>query len=294
MGHQWQAIGRTVCGAAHKRAGLTNQDSITWYPILEPGPPLVMAVSDGHGSAKSFRSHWGSAFAVETAREVIREVLRPPPAPIAEADLSDVKRLLEERLPGELVRNWEARVSAHFEQYPFTTAELEKMASGETTSSLESLEENPLLAYGATLITILVTQDYIAYAQLGDGDVLTVSDTGEVSRPLPDDERLFANETTSLCTKNAWGDFRTAFQVITNTLPALILASTDGYSNSFLDETNFLKVGSDLLEMLRTEGLSKISASLDGWLEQASQEGSGDDITLGVICRMDALQGGAK
>ena len=294
MGHQWQAIGKTVCGAAHKRAGLTNQDSITWYPIFEPGPPLVMAVSDGHGSAKSFRSHWGSAFAVETAREVIREVLKPPPTPISGTDLSNVKRMLEERLPGELVRNWEARVSAHFEHYPFTHAELEKMTSGDSAGSLESLEKNPLLAYGATLITILVTQDYIAYAQLGDGDILTVSDAGDVSRPLPDDERLFANETTSLCIKDAWSDFRTGFQVLTNSPPALMLVSTDGYSNSFLDETDFLKVGSDLLEMLRAEGLQTISASLYGWLDQASQEGSGDDITLGVICRMDALQGGAE
>lgn len=294
MGHQWQAIGRTVCGATHQRVGQTNQDSITWYPIFEPGPPLVMAVSDGHGSAKSFRSHWGSAFAVEIAREVIREVLKPPPTPISEAELSHVKRLLEERLPGELVRNWEARVRAHFELDPFSDAELEKVSSGDTTVSLKNLDENPLLAYGATLITVLVTQDFIAYAQLGDGDILTVSYDGEVSRPLPDDERLFANETTSLCTKNAWSDFRTGFQVITNSPPALILVSTDGYSNSFLDDTSFLKVGSDLLKLLRAESLSKISDSLEGWLVQASQEGSGDDITLGIICRMDALQGGAE
>jgi hypothetical protein len=29
---------------------------------------------------------------------------------------------------------------------------------------------------------------------------------------------------------------------------------------------------------------------MEGWLNEASQEGSGDDITLGIICRSDMVQ----
>lgn len=59
--------------------------------------------------------------------------------------------------------------------------------------------------------------------------------------------------------------------------------------NSFSDSAGFLKVGSDLLEMLRADGFDSINASLRGWLEEATRSGSGDDCTLGLICRMDAL-----
>jgi hypothetical protein len=59
--------------------------------------------------------------------------------------------------------------------------------------------------------------------------------------------------------------------------------------NSFSESAGFFKVGSDLLEMLRADGFDPINASLKGWLEEATRSGSGDDCTLGLIVRMDAL-----
>ena len=147
------------------------------------------------------------------------------------------------------------------------------------------------LAYGATLLAVVVAESFILYLQLGDGDILVVSEAGEVSRaPLPTDERLFANETTSLCLRDAWREFRSHFQVISASSPALILVSTDGYGNSFRDEAGFLQVGADVLAMIRADGLDAVSASLETWLTEASQEGSGDDVTLGILCRMDTLE----
>jgi hypothetical protein len=148
---------------------------------------------------------------------------------------------------------------------------------------------NPLLAYGATSLTVAVEESFILYLQLGDGEILYVSGKGEVTRALPEDERLFANETTSLCTPDAEENFRVRLQPLAGEPPALILISTDGYVNSFSDSAGFFKVGSDLLEMLRADGFDPVNASLKGWLEEATRSGSGDDCTLGLICRMDAL-----
>ena len=69
--------------------------------------------------------------------------------------------------------------------------------------------------------------------------------------------------------------------------PALILLATDGYANSFVNEAAFLQVGTDILEMIRTEGLETVQENLATWLAEASQDGSGDDITLGILCRTD-------
>ena len=67
-------------------------------------------------------------------------------------------------------------------------------------------------------------------------------------------------------------------------VPALVLLSTDGYANSFEDDGGFLSVGSDLLMMLREHDTAAVQRDLETWLEEASREGSGDDITLGVLC----------
>jgi hypothetical protein len=61
------------------------------------------------------------------------------------------------------------------------------------------VEANPHLAYGATSLSFLLTPTYALYLQLGDGEMVTVSESGKIGHPLPEDSRLLANETTSLC-----------------------------------------------------------------------------------------------
>jgi len=283
---EWRVIGKSVRGASHVRADMPNQDAICWLPESGAGLSLILAVSDGHGSAKSFRSDVGANLAVNTAMEVLQEFLDGQPDV---ANLSAIKRTAEERLPQELERRWKKEVKDDIKNKPLSTDKLDELQENEGASALQAVETNPLLAYGATLLTALVAESFIVYLQLGDGDILTVSETGEVVSPLPRDERLFANETTSLCSHNSWRDFRVGFQTLIQP-PALILLSTDGYANSFRDEEAFLKVGTDIWRMIRSDGLDEVNESLEMWLTEASQIGSGDDITLGIICRMDALQ----
>ncbi|MEJ7709405.1 MAG: protein phosphatase 2C domain-containing protein [Pyrinomonadaceae bacterium] len=57
-------IGETVAGASHLRAGIPNQDAILCLRESSVGVPLIISISDGHGSNKCFRSDRGSRFAV--------------------------------------------------------------------------------------------------------------------------------------------------------------------------------------------------------------------------------------
>jgi hypothetical protein len=166
---------------------------------------------------------------------------------------------------------------------------LDALAAKDGPRARQKVEEHPSLAYGATLLVTLVTDAFIAFFQLGDGDILVVSDSGEVTRPIAHDERLFANETTSLSGASAWTEFQTSFQPLAGSPPAMILMSTDGYSNSFRDEDSFLKVGADILDVMRSDGVQKVRGSLREWLAEASKSGSGDDISLGIVYREDAF-----
>jgi len=269
---RWQAAGQSVRGAAHERSSMPNQDAICWRPDSGAGSSLVLAVADGHGSSRYPRSHIGASLAVETATQLVHDFVTGQ----ADAEnLSLVKRAAEEWLPRAMVREWREAVGEHVKANPLSDIELDALgrANGDLTK-----------AYGATIVTAAVAERFVLYLQLGDGEILTVTDQGAVSKPLVKDERLFANETTSLCTADAWSDFRVSFQPITHEQPALILLATDGYPNSFRDEAGFLKVGPDILKTIRAEGLDRVKDNLEGWLSDSTRAGSGDDVTLGILC----------
>ena len=283
----WQVFGASVRGASHERASLPNQDAIGWWPESAAGPPLLLAVADGHGSVKCFRSDVGSRLGVETALQILQEFVEGQSEP---SDLTAVKRAIEEQLPVAIERRWKQAVERHLEENPLLVKEVARLEDDAGTAARKAVEENPILAYGATILALLVQESFVACLQLGDGDILVVTDTGQIVRPMEDDARLFANETTSLSSADCWRDFRTYFQVWADAQPALLMASTDGYSNAFSSDAGFLAVGSDLLELLRSEGLEKVKEDLSGWLEEASRQGSGDDVTAGVLCRTAALK----
>jgi hypothetical protein len=266
MRNHWQVVGQSVRGAVHERNGLPNQDAICWLPASGEGSSIVLAVADGHGSARYSRSHIGSCLAVESAAQLVHEFIN------SQADnLSLLKDATEDWLPRALVRKWVELVTNHYTADP--------------------LNEESIVAYGATLIVAAVSERFALYLQLGDGEILTVSASGEVTRPLTRDERLIANETTSLCAPDAWRDFRVSFQPLNHSCPALILLSTDGYPNSFRHESGFFKVGSDILHLIRENGLSFIKENLAGWLSDSTRAGSGDDITLGILCSVSNVDG---
>jgi hypothetical protein len=77
------------------------------------------------------------------------------------------------------------------------------------------------------------------------------------------------------------------FQPLTQSPPALVLLSTDGYPNSFRDESGFLKVGSDILDMVQENGLASVQDHLAGWLSDSTRAGSGDDVTLGILSSLE-------
>jgi serine/threonine protein phosphatase PrpC len=286
---RWQIIGETVPGASHLRAGVPNQDSILQLRESDRTAPLVVSIADGHGSPKCFRSDKGSRFVVKKCAQIVSEFLDERRGKF---DLAEVESKGKDYFPKEIVKEWRKAVEAHLKDNPFTEEEFKKLEEKSGASSRQLVEENPLLAYGTTSLTVALEENFVLYLQLGDGDILNVSASGEVTKPLPEDARLLANETTSMCLPKAEKDFRFFLQNISpEQSPAMILLSTDGYLNSFSSEAGFFQAGTDILSMLGTEnGFEGVSENLKSWLQEATQMGSGDDSTVAIIYRPDALK----
>ena len=252
----------------------------------------MMAVSDGHGSPKCVRSEVGSRLAVKVAIDCVDRFFDGSSA--EDKRFAEDKRRFENDFPSDLVTSWREAVSNHARENPLTEADYDRVNQGAGAQAVAALREAAekgagtalFLAYGATILLVVVADSGIFYAQLGDGDILAVSAASEVESPLPEDASLIANETTSLCMRDAVRQFRFGFHHREKEPPALILVSTDGYANAFASPQDFHKVGTDVLRMIQESGLPT-EVEIAPWLEAASSLGSGDDVTLGILCRAE-------
>lgn len=255
----WRATGASVQGNYHQQIGLPNQDAFGSSAVEGE---VTIAVADGHGSARCYRSDRGSAFAVEAALSVAGQfTARTDPVAILSCD----QEHLRAGICTAIVMRWRELVNQDL---------ISRGETGLSTSSRYDELADLLLPYGSTLMTVIATQGYLLYLQLGDGDILTISLEGTVERPLERDPRLFGNQTTSLCLPEAANDFYTTVTGVNDRMPAAVLLATDGLVNSYQNETEFHKAAHRLFTEERhlTELLSRISST-----------GSRDDITVGML-----------
>ncbi len=257
----------TVPGAVHLRNGRRNEDAVAWLPADGEGERVIMAVSDGHGSAISPRSALGSAIAVAVTTELLWELPHPVTAEMVE------------RAVGAIVERWTRMVSEHLARNPLTPAELDG-AGGSTGTGTTVIPQRPTVTYGATLLFAVVSSEQLVLGQIGDGDVLLVGADGRAVRPLPLDSRLVAHVTTSLSDDDAVGSTRT--MVLDPADNRLVLLSSDGYANSFATDDAFLQVGCDVLRTVEEQGIGPVRQSLPGWLAETTLQGSGDDISVAI------------
>lgn len=260
----WRLASQSVRGASHRRSGAPNQDSVRTVRVAgEDG--VVLAVADGHGDARHARSELGSRFAVEEAAAVLTSWLS------STAGLSDdkVRRSVRD-LPNQLVARWRAKVFEDLRRDP-------PPAHGGT-------EDEPEILYGSTLLVAAVSKRLAIFVQIGDGDILAVGRNNMVVRFARGRTDLPTHVTESLCQPDAADRFRTELVFFSSTShPELVMLSTDGYANSFVDEQAFMKVGCDLKQNLERDGIDYVARQLETWLGQTSEIGSGDDITLALL-----------
>ena len=282
------AAGTSVRGISHTRDGLPNQDALSiWHPAADERGCTVAAVADGHGGARHFRSARGSRFAVNAAVNAMRRIA----AEWESANTEKQTQIATTTLPEAIVADWTEQVRRHLESTPITDAEWRTLESSAGEEARAQVQAEPRLAYGATLIAALITTRQIVLLQIGDGDAVLVAPDGTASHPIPTDARLTGEFTTSICRTGAAGDFRHAITACDGTASLLILA-TDGYANSFKTDADFLKVGTDILQMVRLDGVSEVEKQLPQILEHASANGSGDDITLALVYLGDSAKAG--
>ena len=267
----WRAMIGTARGAAHDARGLPNQDSVESLAI-DQADGIVVAVADGHGHDRHFRSAAGSQLAVRTACAVVEgltaEAGEQPWSPERAAALRD-------RLPEAIVARWRDAVALDIAAHPYTAAEL---------SALERAGDGPDIPYGSTLLVALIAGSWLVCAQIGDGDLLAVRPDGGAWSPVSGDDLLDGYRTTSLCQPAAVSAFRAAAHDLRATPLLALLLSTDGYGNAQAEEPWQPVVARDLAELAARHDHGWFAGQLPTWAERcASAAGSADDTTIALL-----------
>jgi hypothetical protein len=289
---KWIVNGASVRGISHSREHNLNQDSIYW--IRSDDQNLgILSVADGHGSETHFRSKIGSKIATKIATRTLHKFFTE--YPLNTTTFPGIRDIIRYSIPRLLVKNWNDEVSEHFQRHPFTSIELSKVSDKKNTSVLSNIISNPQIAYGSTLVTAVLTENYVLFFQIGDGNILIVDNYRNTASPFDKlDETGLGNQivipldyTSSLCMNSSWLDFKVRIYPISDLKPKLILLTTDGYYNSFENESGFYKIGADYLDILNNYGLDHMQNNLKLMLKATSSKGSGDDITLGYLFEKD-------
>jgi hypothetical protein len=265
----WHAIVGSARGAAHYLSGLPNQDAAACQD--SPGG-IIVAIADGHGHSRHFRSAEGSALAVDVACQVAAPMAA---ALTAEGPTAATASEAARNLPGAIVAVWSAAVADQIAAQPYTARE---------QAALDAVGDGPEVPYGSTLLVTMIAGPWLVCAQIGDGDMLGVRPDSGLLYPVAGDDRLEGQQTTSLCRPDAETSFRTGAHDLRETPLAALLVATDGYGNAQAEEPWQPGVGRDLAELAACRDNEWFEQQVPDWARRcASSEGSGDDTTIALL-----------
>lgn len=279
----------SVQGFSHIRAGKECQDSsLCWQEKKYDG----IIISDGHGGEKYIRSATGSRVACEVGKEVLSTFM---------ATLENNRDFRREfytqngerekmlsQLERSIIQHWHERVASDLADHPLDTDDRYRtLEDGDRAALVKS----PVKAYGATFIAAVLTDSCFFVLKLGDGNAclltrdLRAQLLNHLFPQLVDDELQF-NLTTSLCNSDADVAFKHCFCRLKDRrdVQGLIL-TTDGIISSYQSEQAYLGFIENIFAGYREQQRKDAHAELAEFLPRLSEKGSGDDLSVAIICR---------
>ena len=264
-------------GFSHKAINKPCQDSIC-AGLNNKKTYSIIAVADGHGGEKYFRSQIGSNYAVSIAKDLMVKFV----GNLKGISISSNRdSLLEENaklIEARIVYKWREQVKNDFLANKLTQEEKELCNSLKLDINTD---EQIYSIYGTTLLVSLYCPAFPFFLsiQIGDGLTFALDCDDKDYLPIPEDESLGFGLTTSLCSKNATDHFRHFYNY--RKLNALTVC-TDGVADSFAKDKygDFIrKIKNNLLE----HDEKSVNIELQDFLPKLSEQGSGDDVSLAGI-----------
>lgn len=280
----YEIFTQSVRGSSHIRKNIPREDAGI---KLDENGIKVFAVADGHGDSRCCRAHIGSDLICKIAAAEMNgfaQTIQKEDWINKLFDEKECKKLIE-TLVTSIIGKWGNAVNDEFEHNPLSEAEL-AAASGLDIDFSTGVGVEKL--YGTTLISGLLTDRYLLLLQQGDGRCDVFDAQGDVSQPIPWDERCVGTGTTSVCDNDAIQSTRFYLIDLGKTPVIACIAGTDGVEDSF--PMSMDKVHAYYRNMIIyccDEGVEKLEQYLETELSELSKNGSADDVTVSGIVDVD-------
>ena len=274
-------FGESVQGASHIRNGRECQDSLK--KIEKDENTLILAVADGHGSDSCPYSKTGSYVAVNVFCKIMGDYLDTYTGQ-PEMLLTFLKREGDTKVAQAIDAEWKRRILKTHSKYKREIISDSEDNVQDAESGVSDVERNKdkeaiYRMYGSTLIGLVITKEFLFAFQLGDGDIVKVSEMGVEN--IIEADKILGTETHSLSKAQSWKKAITFIkkQEDNEPLPVMYMLSSDGMANSYKNDDEFKKTCSDYFDLLKEHGAKAVSDNLKAWLNETSELGCGDDIT---------------
>ncbi len=217
-------------GKSHLESGTVCQD----YCLVEnlTDDVLVIAVADGHGGEAYIKSDIGARLACETIVNSAKSIFKNK-SPYLSGDVW-VEAVKTKEFKVKYINLWKEAVLKDYE----------KCTENEQKSTPGSI----IKQYGTTILFAIVTREYLALGQLGDGAILMFNNDGQCQL-----YKRHAVKTSSQTSSLASGRAEYAFMtnVFRRELFGNILISTDGIYDKLDTEGSFLAYANSLLGQIQ-------------------------------------------
>lgn len=270
----------SVQGAGHIKKGMPCED----YGIkFENNECKIFVLGDGHGDSNCPRSSLGSKLVCEIAVDELQKFANDVKEQNWQQRLFCDKQAEKMifRLVSSIFGKWSLRVKEDYLSNPLT--EDEEKAAKECLQYYRRGERIEHI-YGTTFIAGLMSSDYLLLLQQGDGRCVVFDADGDVSQPIPWDDRCIANVATSVCDPDAVVSCRYHIIDLTNNQIIACFLGSDGVEDSFGSMDMMHKYYREELLLASTVEINEYERHLLETLPRISEHGSGDDITIcGVL-----------
>ncbi|WP_255910769.1 protein phosphatase 2C domain-containing protein [Ruminococcus sp. zg-924] len=249
------------------------------------GTAKIFAVADGHGDSNCIRSSLGSQYICEVVCDELetfsKEIQQQNWDDLLLNDKHESNKIIA-HLINSIVSKWTEKVYQDFENNPFSAEELSNAPLYSPNFIKGKMIEK---AYGTTLISALLTERYLLLLQQGDGRCDVFDCKGNVSQPIPWDDRCLANATTSLCDPDAAQSCRYYIIDLDENPVIACVAGSDGVEDSFpMSMEKMHAYYRELLKYACENGIEELENYLSTELSRLSENGSADDVTVcGIV-----------
>ncbi len=223
-------------GKSHIESGTVCQD----YCLVENLEDVfVIAIADGHGGESYTKSDIGARIACETVVSCVKSILGSR-IPFLTGD-AWIWAITDKEFKTRYIRLWKEAVLKDYQQ---TYGQVQESAWG-----------NVIRQYGTTILFAVVSREYLALGQLGDGAILMFNEEGQC--------QLFKRHAVKMSSKtSSLASGRAEYAFMVNVFPRKlfgnVLLSTDGIYDKLDTEGAFLSYAESLLSQVKkTEKLER-------------------------------------